>query len=88
MSVFAGAAPNWSVGLRSAWLIQVRPANESCEAHLADDRDRLGRGDVKARSLVVVPRGSVEILFNDLFSSGESEATAHQEIMADRSAPT
>ena len=51
---------------------------------LANDRDRLSRGDVVSGNPILFIRGAVEIFFNDLLSAGEAVASAHWKIMADR----
>src|ERR1019366_7397208 len=46
--------------------------------------DRLGGGDVEARTPVWFVGHAIEVLFNDLLSPRKSVASAHWEIMADR----
>ena len=51
---------------------------------LADYGDRLGGSDVVARLPIVIPRGTAEILLDDMFPPRESVATAHaREIIAE-----
>jgi hypothetical protein len=49
---------------------------------LPDDGNRLSWGDVVAGSPVFLPRDTIEILFDKLFSARQSIASAHDEIMA------
>ena len=51
---------------------------------LADNRNGLGRGDVVARSPIVLPSGSVEVFLDDLLPPRESVSSAHGKIMAER----
>jgi hypothetical protein len=51
---------------------------------LADHWDWLRGSNVVSRIPVVVPRGAVEVFFDDLLSPGQPVATAHWVIMTDR----
>ena len=44
---------------------------------LADDRDRLGRGDVVTRAPVFFPGDAVEVFLDKLLSPRQSVASAH-----------
>ena len=44
---------------------------------LADHRNGLSWGDIEPSSPVVIPRGRVEKLFDNLFSPRQSVASAH-----------
>jgi hypothetical protein len=49
----------------------------------ANDRDKLGRCDIVARIPVLLPRGTVEILLNNLLPPRESVPSAHWRIMSE-----
>ena len=51
---------------------------------LANDRDGLGGGDVVARCPVFLAWGYVEVLLDQLLPPRQPIASAHGEIMADR----
>jgi hypothetical protein len=49
---------------------------------LPDNRNLLGRRDIVARTPIVIPRGSLEVLLDDLLPPRQSVASAHLKIMA------
>ncbi len=51
---------------------------------LADDRDILGGGDVVAGTSFFIARDAVEVLLDNLLSPRQPVASAHDQIMADR----
>ena len=54
---------------------------------LADDGDRLGRGDVETGTPIFFARNGIEVFFENLLSPRQSVAPAHRKIMADSLCP-
>jgi hypothetical protein len=58
-----------------------RPDFEDIVRMLADDWDQLGRNNVVSGSPAFIASFGVEVLFNELFSSRESVAAAHGDLL-------